>query len=365
MANVRANRLLRLADRYGGIPLVAALGLRRKRALPDATEIRRIALLRISAIGDTLLLSGVLPDLRRQYPHATIILISGEDNAAAADLLQPVDERIVVRANRPLAAARAIRQSKPDVLVDFGPWPRLEAVLSALSGARYCIGFRTPGQGRHFAYDACVDHVSTVHEMENYRRLVSVLGVRATTPPSIVPRAATPATAPPRPYAVFHPWSGGFNGAVKEWPLERWTQLAERIAPRGWTIFVSGGPGDVSRSRELTAAIRARGISAVDAAGSVSLSELSGVLAGAEVVVSVNTGVMHLSALVGARTVSLEGPAPVTRWGPVGPRVRSVVTTLAGCGYLDLGFEYAGQRTDCMMGVEVDAVVRAIDELMR
>jgi len=62
----------------------------------------------------------------------------------------------------------------------------------------------------------------------------------------------------------------------------------------------------------------------VDAAGSLSLLELADVLAAADAVVSVNTGVMHLAAEVGARTVSLEGPTSAARWAPVGPRVRSV-----------------------------------------
>jgi ADP-heptose:LPS heptosyltransferase len=89
------------------------------------------------------------------------------------------------------------------------------------------------------------------------------------------------------------------------------------------------------------------------------------VLAACEFVVSVNTGVMHLAALVGARTVSLEGPVPVRRWGPVGARVRSVESALPNCGYLHLGFEYAGQRSDCMDGVSVDAVHAAINDLLR
>ena len=80
--------------------------------------------------------------------------------------------------------------------------------------------------------------------------------------------------------------------------------------------------------------------------------------------VTVNTGVMHLAAIAGARTVSLEGPVPVERWGPIGPRARAVGTTHSGCGYLNLGFEYDGQRHDCMDGVAVDAVHAAILNLL-
>src|SRR5439155_24747055 len=94
------------------------------------------------------------------------------------------------------------------------------------------------------------------------------------------------------------------------------------------------------------------------------LAEWADVFAAADAVVSVNTGLMHLAAIVGARTVSLEGPTPLGRWGPIGPRTRSVVTTYDGCGYLDLGFEYAGHRLDCMLGISVDAVHTAVREVL-
>jgi lipopolysaccharide heptosyltransferase III len=99
-------------------------------------------------------------------------------------------------------------------------------------------------------------------------------------------------------------------------------------------------------------------------AGRYSLEELADVLAASDLVVSVNTGVMHLAALLGARTISLEGPVAVHRWRPVGRRVRSVVSTLPGCGYLDLGFEYDGQRLDCMNGVNIADVAAAADDLL-
>jgi ADP-heptose:LPS heptosyltransferase len=110
--------------------------------------------------------------------------------------------------------------------------------------------------------------------------------------------------------------------------------------------------------------MRDGGCEARSIAGHYSLEQLADVIAASDLVVSVNTGVMHLAALLGTRTISLEGPVALHRWRPVGPRVRSVVSTLPGSGYLDLGFEYDGQRLDCMDGVSVADVVAAADELL-
>lgn len=362
----RISRSLKILDRLAGIPLAVALGLLPKRRAFDRARVRRIGLMKTAAIGDTLLLAGLLDDVRHAYPQASLVVVAGPDNIRAAELLPGrADEHVVVSPSAPLAAVRAIRAAALDVIVDFGSWPRFDALLAALSGASYRVGFRTSGQFRHYGYDRTVAHSSAVHERENYRRLVAEIGVEPTTEPRITaPRSLSRERFPRRPYVVFHPWSGGFMGHVKEWPTDRWVELARRLHAREWHVVVTGSTSDRPRAELLVDRMRSTGLSPTNAAGVFSLSEVAEVLAASEAVVSVNTGLMHLAALVGARTVSLEGPTPTRRWGPLGPRVRTVVTSLDGCSYIDLGFEYAGQRLDCMDGISVDAVVDAVDDLM-
>ena len=103
----------------------------------------------------------------------------------------------------------------------------------------------------------------------------------------------------------------------------------------------------------------------VNVAGKYDLGQVVDLVFRSECVVSVNTGVMHLAAAVGAPTVGLNGPTAETRWGPVGERAVSVNSSFPGCGYLNLGFEYDGHRKDCMAGIPVDRVERAVLELLR
>jgi heptosyltransferase I len=362
----RASDFERFLDRFLGIPLLAALGARPKRPLPPAASVARIGVLKTGSIGDTLLLAGSFDALRAAYPAARIILITTRENGGAAPLFGPViDEHIEISVRSPANAVRALRSQHLDIMIECGPWPRIDALLAALSGARYTIGFRVPGQARHYALDRSVDHSSRVHQLENFRQLFRAAGVREFAPPRVArPNVLPPDRIPPRPFAVLHPWSGGYMGWVKQWPADRWIELARRLHDeRGMSILLSGGPRDAGASAELAASMRATGTPAVSGSGQYSLAELADVLCEAAITISVNTGTMHLAALLGAPTVSLEGPVPVARWGPLGPRVRSVESTLPGCGYLDLGFEYAGRRLDCMEGVTVDAVMGAVDAL--
>jgi ADP-heptose:LPS heptosyltransferase len=296
-----------------------------------------------------------------------VIFVTGQDNANVAGLLPgSADEHVVISPGNPLEAVAAVRAAKLDLLVDFGSWPRFDALVAALSGARYAVGFRTAGQFRHFAYDCAVEHSSRLHERENYVRLMEAIGVESTAPLHIdAPGVLDASRYPVAPYVVFHAWSGGYRHEVKEWSATAWTALGAELASRGWRVVLSGSRADAEKTEALRASLDAAGVAATNAAGTYTLRELTEVFAGSEAVVSVNTGVMHLAALTGARTVSLEGPTPPIRWGPLGPRVRAVTSALPGCGYLNLGFEYDSQRTDCMDGVSVDAVVAAIDALTR
>lgn len=364
MARLRGNRVLRFFDRYAGVPAVAALSLRGKRGAP--ADPKRIGLMKSVAIGDLVLMSGVVEDVRSKFPRAQLVLITGDDNAALGRLLlREGDQQISVSPFHVLESVRAVRRQNLDALLDFGAWPRFDAMVSALSGANFTAGFNTPGQSRHLAYDRSVSYSSSIHEVENNRNLARVLGVESKSmprlaAPGIVPDDRFPAMS----YVVFHPWAGGFKYHVREWPSDRWVELGKQVSARGFPIVITGGKGDAARSVALAAAIAATGARVTDTAGQLPLPELVDVLARAATAVCVNTGVMHIAAALGTRTIGLQGPTSSVRWGPLGRAAVAVDSRTPGCGYLNLGWEYDGQRLDCMDGITVADVGAAIDRVM-
>jgi ADP-heptose:LPS heptosyltransferase len=87
------------------------------------------------------------------------------------------------------------------------------------------------------------------------------------------------------------------------------------------------------------------------------------VLNHAELLVSVNTGIMHLGAILGVPTVSINGPTAVHRWGPIGSRVANVTPSDGSGGFLDLGFEYGSHAENVMEKISVDDVMREVHQL--
>ena len=360
----RGNSLLRVADRMVGIPAIWSLGFFRRvskgrsRSIPQHPRV--IGLLKASGIGDAVILSGVIVDLRAHFPQARLVLFSGTSNYAFARLLAGVDAVVPLPIRKPLEALRLVRHEKPDVMIDFGMWPRFEAIVASLSGAAWVVGVKTPGQHRHFGYDTVVDH-SRDHEIYNYRNLVAPLGVVSTSFPSIA--AGTDRPRPlDRPYVVLHLWPGGSNSAERSWPNERWLALAKVLAERGNAIVLSGGPDDFEKTSAL---VEEWGHLSLDVLGIAGLKAAETIvwLRHAHGVVSVNTGLLHLAAALDVPTIALNGPTSGKRWGPLGKYTRSVSSPMVPDGYLNLGWERDDRFVSCMQAITPAAVVAAWDDL--
>jgi heptosyltransferase III len=96
------------------------------------------------------------------------------------------DDLVVVPIMQPLAAIQQVRTHPVDLLIDTSQWPRIGAVVAALSGARWTIGFETEGHHRHFSYDVTVKHSPKVHELENFRALMGPLGTEVQAMPQSI-----------------------------------------------------------------------------------------------------------------------------------------------------------------------------------
>ena len=365
VASPRSGRLAKRLDWYLGIPLVFLLGmLRRKQTRPDS--IRRIGVLKTAGIGDAVLLTGPLLDLRKRYPHAEIILFLGVDNYHVAPLVPEGIEVIKLPVKKPLASARIIRRFDFDLFLDCGPWPRINALYAAISRSRYKIGFMRREQYRHYAFDETVGHSFDVHEVENYRNLLRALGIEAGSAPALRLPMGASAGVPPvnlERSIVFHPWPGGSARVQKMWPEARWIELGCVLRDQGLGILITGAGADGEASDDLVRMLRSHGCEARSLAGKLSLAENASVLRNARAVVSVDTGIMHVASVLGSRVVSLHGPTVPTRWGAVGPLTIPVTPDVEGGGYINLGFEVPRDRPPCMEGITVTAVREALEKL--
>lgn len=364
----RGNLLLRILDKYLGIPLVSIMSLFHKKSAPPK-GLQAIGVLCLGCIGDMVLFSGPLADLAREHPQARLTIFCSETNLETARMVPGAALVVPLPVKNPIKAAALVRQHGPfDAWLDSGQWPRLNAILSFTARARHKIGFMSPGQHRHYIYDVAVPHSRAQHELDNFRQLFAGLGIDGQSLPLLIPLAEVVTGLPGgwplnRPYAVLHMFPGGHRSHMKEWPQEHWRQLALALVERGLTVLLSGGPEDREGNSYLVKLVGAGPV--ISLAGS-SLSVTAEVLRLAAFAISVNTGIMHLAAALDTPLVSLQGPTSALRWGAVAQpgRLVSLNSPRPCAPCLHLGFEYACQDNACMRDITVADVLEAVDILL-
>jgi ADP-heptose:LPS heptosyltransferase len=369
----RGRGFLRKLDRWIGVPLLFVLGLFRSKR-PKPAQFQNIGICIFAAIGDALLASCLIANIRKAYPGSKITIFATPANASTFDLIKGYDDLVLVPITQPLAAIKQVRTHSVDLLIDTSQWPRIGAVVSALSGARWTIGFETEGQDRHFSYDVTVKHSPKVHEVENFQALLGPLGIEAQAMPPIdlSSLAGIDCLNIKHPYLVLHPWASGNHFELREWPIASWIALALKLIQSGYGVVITGGPGDRDRGNALFQEIDRRfegnpSGALLNLAGHADLLKTAAYLNGAAAVISVNTGTMHLAALLNKPLIALHGPTNPDRWGPAYPGASNGQNTLVlgpglkeGGAYLNLGFEYPENPIYLMDQISVEAVVDAL-----
>ena len=318
----------------------------------------------LGVIGDSLLASAIVDDLKQRYPGAVVIGFMTDANRATSEILSGIDEYIFLSIADPLEAMRTVRKHPLDILIDCSQWARIGALLSFVARSKFTVGFKTPGQYRHFLYDACAMHRGDQHELENFRDLARCLAINPTGTPKL--RAELKDIPVPQlpqiPYIVFHPWASGYRHELREWSLEKWTELGRAVIREGYYVVISGGPSDREQSLNLAASIGER---TLVLAGDASLPQTIAALARAAAVVAVNTGTMHLVAALDIPLVALHGPTDPARWGPLSSRADVLGPGKdEGGAYLNLGFEYPPAAPDCMSKIATADVLTSLRKLL-
>lgn len=375
----RANKKLRFLDENLGPVALWIIGLIRPLirfvtngfsppAKPRTDQIQTVALIKLAAIGDTVLMSGIISDLKKQNPAARILLFVGSSNETYAGMLPLVDEVICLPLSDLRKSLGLLRARPIDLCLNFDSWPRISAFFAALSSSRWNIGFRTTGQRRHFADDELVNHRHDQHEIENYRDLARAAGFDAHSPPLIPDFLKT--VEPDPNLIVFHLWAGGTNSHLKEWSLKNWQELLSQLSSKHPEFYfaLTGGPGAQQNMcatfiESLPSELKRKVQNKVQNKAGQSLRESLILLKKARLVVSVDTGVMHLASAIHSPTVALHGPTSPSRWGGLGPHVYAVTSPNSKAGQLQLGFDYQDD-TNYLDEISLDQVFNCCEQAL-
>ncbi|WP_285241936.1 glycosyltransferase family 9 protein [Pseudarthrobacter sp. MEB009] len=291
---------------------------------------------RLDSMGDVLLAgpavravaNGRLADGRR--PN-NVVLLCGRDGEAAAGMLPGVtevcswDSPWIMNPAPALTGPHAewlidyVRNSRVTeavILTSFHQSPLPLALLLRLAGVERITGASTDYAGSllDIRLKPGEDFPEDQPEAERALGIATSAGFRLPAGDDGRLRlSSVPNTGPlvgGEPYVVVHP---GAAVPARAWPPLHHAATVELLQGAGRRVVVTGGPAETS----LTATVA--GPSALDLGGRTDLRTLAGVMAGADALITGNTGPAHLAAAVGTPIACLFSPVvPAIRWAPYG-----------------------------------------------
>ena len=286
----------------------------------------RVLLVRFSSIGDILLTTPLIRALARRHPEAQLVCVTKRSMAPLVSEHPGVAEVVSLEPDESVRhLARRLRALAPTHGLDLHASLR-SAALRVLVPCRWS-GFPKRKFARSVLISTKVDFYGPpVSVAERYFEAARSLDVRPDgQPPQFflspaardrVDRWLAEKGLGNAGVAALAP---GAAHATKRWPVAHWIALAQRLRSAGYAIVAVGGPDD----RGLAGQLAAGGV-AETAAGEFSLQETGALLARAQVLVSGDTGVMHMATGVGTPVVALFGPT-VEQFGFFPYRARAIV----------------------------------------
>jgi lipopolysaccharide heptosyltransferase I len=328
----------------------------------------KFLLVRLGSLGDVIHGIPAASALRNRYPDAQIDWLVDSHYLELLDLVECQDRRIAVDPRDLRSPVRApdfvrtiadLRRTEYDASIDLQGLVK-SAALARAAAARRTIGYPRVHLREPLAallYTEAPDPGEAVHVIDKSLALVSALGVTDTRVhfPIRVPRTSAVESVLERcgsaGYALINPGAAWPN---KRWPPQRFGAVAAAMHSRaGLRSLVLWGP----REQELAAAVAAASAGAAEIAPPTTIPDVVGIARHARVMISGDTGPLHIGAAVGTPVVAVFGPTLAARNGPWSPH-DAVVSRTGQCSCL---YERRCRKgTPCIEDIGVDEVVSAV-----
>ena len=332
----------------------------------DRSVVERILIIKLRAIGDVLLATVVIKNLRLAFPDAEIDFLTespSHDVIAGNPYLTTTLVYDKVKMSGP-ELIRLVRGRSYDLVIDLFGNPRT-ALVTRASGARYRVGFDF--RWRRHAYNIIAHpRGSQVHNTQFNLDALAAIGVEIQDRNLYFPLASEDlahadewlarAELSERFLVGVNPGGGWYT---KRWGLDKYAELCDRVGDAyGAAIVLTWGPGQ----REDVEAIQSKMHHTPFIPPATTLRELGAILKRCSIVISNDSGPMHIAAAVGTPVLGIYGPTNPVLQGPYGAQhltISKAELDCLGCNLTKCPIGHA-----CMLGLSVDTVMDGVGRLL-
>jgi ADP-heptose:LPS heptosyltransferase len=330
-------------------------------------DLSSILIFSTTALGDTLLSTPAIASLAKSFPNAKLTLFLHRNLVPLFAGIAEVHAVVTYYGGfkRFVRTALALRRTEPQAALLLHSNGPQDIPLAVLSGARIILKPATTSAYRdylsyQFAHQAR-------HVIEERLDLARLLGAKELTTRLQLPeRYLKPRTGIVRNSLSGARWIVGFQpGAAntfKMWPAQRFAALADKLTQTAADIdiVITGSPKERRLAREIITACTTRRIH--DYCGQYSVDELPFLIREFDLLISNDTGPMHLAIALGVPTLCLFGSTSAALIGPYQDLERHRVIQKVGANIA--GVPKKLRSNDAMKMISVDEVLQAAHEML-
>lgn len=331
-------------------------------------SVRRILLIKPSSLGDIVHAMPTLAALRERFPHAAVTWLVKRQWAPLVQGIAGVDRVCVVDHGLAgwLGRVPELRAAGFDLVVDLQGLFRSGA-MARLTGCARRVGFANAREGSPLCYTQRVAVPAVpMHAVDRYLLVAEAVGAaRPATPrfafldrpedrqavETLLLRAGLDGASPWVAMNVSARWE------TKRWPPQHFAEAADRLAERhGVRVVLMGGPAERPESLAVMGRMRTK---PVDLTGQTPVGLLPGLLRRAGLLLTNDSGPMHIAAAVDTPVVALFGPTDPVKTGPYG-RGHVVLSHAVDCRPCLRRECTRAVALECLTGVQPEQVVQAV-----
>jgi predicted lipopolysaccharide heptosyltransferase III len=339
----------------------------------DWSEVRKVLLVRLRSIGDTVLATPSVFALKRFLPNVKVDILVEDWVAPLLNNHPHLDNVIVLERGGLMKRARVARELRAgnyDVVYNLHGGTTA-TFLTRATGARHRVGFKS------YQYAQLHNHQAPsplllwgqqkTHSVEQQLALLGWTGVPVTDRPRTqlgisseanekVKQLLAQAALTDRKIALIHP-AAAF--ATKQWATEHFARVAEFLSGRGLAPVAIAAPNERPLLEKLCSEASVK-ITTLDP----SLPEVTALAAHSQLFVGNDSGIAHIAAAVGTPAVVIFGSSNIAHWRPWNSAPAEVVFEEMPCqpchGYFCEKFD----QPECILRVPVTRVTAAIDRIL-
>lgn len=352
--------LLRSIDKIIGRPLTTVLPHLRECRGKASEKPESILIIRPGGIGDAVLLLPAIKSLREKFPESVIDVLCEKRNAGIFGLSSDIDK--IYLYDKWADIFRCFGNTYA-IAIDTEQWHRLSAVVAYLTKAPMRIGFDTNERRNLFTHGIPYSHDD--YEVYSFSHLVAPLidgifhfekdkpfidradGIGSYLVPEMTEKVI----------AVFP----GASVKERRWGGEKFGMVARAMRDRGYRTVILG-----SHAEKTDAFLIKKNVAdSIDLTGKTSMRDVAEVLKKCRVLITGDSGLMHIAYAAGTPTVSLFGPGRDKKWGPRGEKHIMLNKHLACSPCTTFGYTpHCNNKLECLSSITADEVTIAVEKLL-